>query len=49
MIVGIGAGVADPAQWVGQHNPRILFHEDALPLEAALYAKVAETWLEENP
>ena len=49
VIVGIGAGVADPARWVGQHNPRILFHEDALPLEAALYAKVAETWLEENP
>lgn len=48
VIIGIGAGVEDKSKWVGQHNPRILFNEDVLPLEAALYVKVAETWLEEN-
>lgn len=45
-IVMIGAGVPDQSKWVGQHNPNILFNEDVLPFEAALYAQVAVNWLE---
>lgn len=48
VIVGIGAGVEDKSKWVGQHNPKILFNEDALITEAAAYAKVAADWLEAN-
>ena len=48
MFCMIGAGVEDKSKWVGQHNPNILFNEDALPVGAALYAKVAVDWLEEN-
>ena len=48
VMLGIGAGVPDQSKWVGQHNPNIMFNEDALPLEAAIYAKVALNWLEKN-
>lgn len=48
MFCGIGAGVEDPSRWAGQHNPKIVFNEDALPLAAALYVKVAADWLEAN-
>ena len=48
VIVGLGAGVADKSKWVGQHNPKILFHEDILVNEVALYAKIAVDWLESN-
>lgn len=48
LIAGIGAGVEDRSKWVGQHNPRILFNEDALLNEVALYVKMAMDWLEAN-
>ena len=41
----IGAGVEDQSKWKGQHNPKILFNEKALPLGAAMYAKIAMDWL----
>ena len=40
-----GAGVADTSKWRGQHNPVIVFDEAALPLNAAIYTKVAMDWL----
>ena len=48
VIIGLGAGVEDKSKWVGQHNPRILFHEDILLNEVALYVKMAINWLEKN-
>lgn len=48
MFCAIGAGVEDKSKWTGQHNPKILFNEDALPLSSALYVKVALDWLEAN-
>ena len=41
----VGAGVEDQSKWKGQHNPKILFNEKALPLGAAMYAKIAMDWL----
>lgn len=43
-----GAGVPDNTKWVGQHNPKVLFNEDILPIGAAVYAQVAMNWLEKN-
>ena len=48
VMVGIGAGVEDQTKWVGQHNPKILFNEEVLVNEMALYVKVAMDWLEAN-
>lgn len=48
VIVGMGAGVEDQSRWVGQHNPRILFNEEILLNEVALYVKMAIDWLEKN-
>ena len=48
VIIGMGAGVEDKSKWVGQHNPNIMFNEDVLPLETAMYVKVGMQWLEEN-
>ena len=36
-----GAGVADVSRRRGQHNPEIVFNEDALPRNAAAYVQVA--------
>jgi len=44
----LGAGVEDKSKWVGQHNPRILFNEDILLNEVALYVKMAVDFLEKN-
>ena len=41
----VGAGVENQSKWKGQHNPKILFNEKALPLGAAMYAKIAMDWL----
>ncbi len=41
----LGAGVEDKSKWVGQHNPRILFNEDVLLNEVALYVKMAVDYL----
>lgn len=44
----MGAGVPDQSKWVGQHNPRIIFNEDILVNEVAIYVKMAIDWLEKN-
>ncbi len=41
----IGAGIEDKTKWLGQHNPRVRFNEDCLPLGVAIYAKAAIDWL----
>lgn len=48
VMAGLGAGVEDRSKWVGQHNPRVLFNEDILENEVALYVKVALDYLESN-
>lgn len=48
MYCGVGAGVEDMSKWVGHHNPNVVFNEECLPLETALYVQVALDWLEEN-
>lgn len=42
----LGAGPAEENLRLGQHNPKILFSEDVLPLGAAIYAQAALDWLE---
>ncbi|MDD6159534.1 MAG: M20 family metallopeptidase [Oscillospiraceae bacterium] len=44
----MGAGVPDQSKWVGQHNPKVMFNEDVLPIGAAIYAQTAAAWLEEH-
>lgn len=44
----LGAGVEDSSKWLGQHNPKIVFNEDCLPMGAAIYTKVAMDWLKNN-
>ena len=41
----LGAGVPDKTQWVSQHNPKVRFSDECLPLGAAIYAKTALNWL----
>ena len=42
----LGAGPAEESLRLGQHNPKILFNEDVLPLGAAIYAQAAMDYLE---
>ena len=44
----MGAGPEDESKRLGQHNPGIEFHEGALPIGAAIYARAALDYLEEN-
>ena len=44
----LGAGPEDPKQRLGQHNPKILFNENVLPVGAAIYAQIATDWLAKN-
>lgn len=44
----IGAGPEQEHKRFELHNPRIEFHEDVLSLGAAIYARAAMDWLEEN-
>ncbi len=48
VICFLGAGVEDKSKWVGQHNPKIVFNEDVLENEVALYIKMALDYLEKN-
>ena len=41
----LGAGPADESKRLGQHNPKIEFNEDVLPIGAAIYAQAATDWL----
>ena len=43
---GVGAGIPEAEKRLGQHNPKVVFNEDCLPIGAAAYAKVAMDWLE---
>lgn len=47
-IFWLSAGVEDKSKWIGNHNPKVLFNEDALPIGAAVYAHCATKWLEEH-
>ena len=42
----LGAGIPDHSKWVGQHNPKVLFDEAALPIGTACYAQAAIAGLE---
>lgn len=42
---GLGAGLPDKSEWIGQHNPKVRFTEECLSLGAAAYAKAAMDWL----
>lgn len=44
----IGAGVPDESKRLGQHNPKVVFDENCLPIGAASYAKIAMDWLEKH-
>lgn len=42
----LGAAPEDEARRFGQHNPKIEFNEDILPIGAAIFAQTAVQWLE---
>ena len=44
----VGAGPADPSERYPQHNPKIRFADEALPVQAAAYAAVALGWLADH-
>lgn len=44
----LGAGPEDEKKRYGQHNPKIEFNEEILPLGAAIYAQTAVNWLKEQ-
>lgn len=48
VICFLGAGVEDKSKWVGQHNPKIIFNEDVLENQVALYVKMALDYLEKD-
>ena len=41
----LGAGLPDKNEWIGQHNPKVRFVDECLPMGAAVYAKAAIDWL----
>ena len=44
-IFWLGGGVDDPAKRISNHNPKVLFSEEALPYGAAVYVQCAIEWL----
>lgn len=44
----LGAGVPEKEKRLGQHNPKVVFNEDVLPMGAAIYAKAAMDYLAEE-
>lgn len=42
----LGAGPQNPEERFGQHNPKVVFNEEILPVGAAIYAQAAIDWLE---
>ncbi|UOX68035.1 M20 metallopeptidase family protein [Enterocloster bolteae] len=42
----IGGGMDDKDKWVSQHNPKIIFNEESLPISAAIYVQIAVDWLD---
>ena len=47
-IFWLGAGVDDHSKRISNHNPRVLFSEEALPYGAAVYVQCAIEWLKEH-
>ena len=47
-IFWLGAGVDDKTKRISNHNPKVLFSEDALPYGAAVYTQCAIQWLKEH-
>lgn len=47
-IFWLGGGVDDKAKRISNHNPRVLFSEEALPYGAAVYVQCAMEWLKEH-
>lgn len=47
-IFWLGAGVDDKTKRISNHNPKVLFSEDALPYGAAVYTQCAIEWLKEH-
>lgn len=41
VLFAVGAGVPDQSKWYPQHNPKIVFNEEVLPYNAAVYAQFA--------
>ena len=48
MLFGDGAGVDDHSKRISNHNPRVLFSEEALPYGAAVYVQCAIERLKEH-
>ncbi len=44
----VAAGQPQQGYCYPQHHPKAMFHEDALPVSAAVYAHVAMEWLKNN-
>ena len=44
----MGAGPAEEEKRLGQHNPKIQFNEEVLPIGAAIYAKTAMDFLKKQ-
>ncbi|MEA4920487.1 MAG: M20 family metallopeptidase [Clostridiaceae bacterium] len=47
-IFWLGGGIEDKNKRISNHNPKVLFSEDALPIGAAVYAQCAIEWLKEH-
>ena len=47
-IFWLGAGVDDKTKRISNHNPKVLYSEDALPYGAAVYTQCAIEWLKEH-
>lgn len=47
-IFWLGGGVEDKSKRISNHNPKVLFSEDALPYGAAVYVQCAIEWLKEH-
>ena len=47
-IFWLGAGMDDKTKRISNHNPKVLFSEDALPYGAAVYTQCAIQWLKEH-
>lgn len=47
-IFWLGGGIEDKSKRISNHNPKVLFSEDALPIGAAVYTQCAIEWLKEH-
>ncbi|MFR7444752.1 MAG: hypothetical protein ACLUUO_16565 [Sellimonas intestinalis] len=47
VFIVLGANVV-PGTPYGQHHPKVVFHEDCLPIGAAAHAQIAMEWLKHH-